>query len=78
MMEQYAGYWIYGSAVPGPPNTNYWESEGTVFKSGRQGSVIQVTRLCDSGIRFEIGGLAEWYALELCRIAVDECLTVQY
>lgn len=27
-MQQYAGYWIYGTAVPGPPYTLYWESEG--------------------------------------------------
>jgi len=28
MMERYKGYWVSGSAVPGPPNTRYWESLG--------------------------------------------------
>ena len=35
MMERYKGYWITGSAVPGPPYTHYWESFGTVLKDGR-------------------------------------------
>jgi hypothetical protein len=75
MMEQYAGYWIDGSAIPGPPYTLYWESLGTILKSGRHGSLIEVVRLQDRGTRFDIRGVAEWYGLELSRIAVDECLT---
>jgi hypothetical protein len=74
MMQQYTGYWIDGSAIPGPPYTLYWESLGTILKSGRHGSVIEVVRLQDRGARFDIWGVAEWYGLELSRIAVDECL----
>ena len=73
MMQQHRSYWIDGSAVPGPPYTSYWESLGTVLKPGRQGSVIEVCRLHDSGVTFEMRELAEWYGLELSRIAVDEC-----
>ncbi|PYS10253.1 MAG: hypothetical protein DMG15_21385 [Acidobacteria bacterium] len=73
MMQQHRGYWIDGSAVPGPPYTSYWESVGMVLKPGRQGSVIEVCRLHDSGVTFEMRELAEWYGLELSRIAVDEC-----
>lgn len=77
MMEQYSSYWISGSAIPGPPYTLYWESRGTVLKSARHGSVIEVLRLRDRGVRFDFDmrGVAEWYGLELSRIVVDECLT---
>ena len=73
MMQQHRGYWIHGSAVPGPPYTSYWKSLGTILKSGRSGAVIEVGRLDDSGVTFDIAELAEWYGLELSRIAVDEC-----
>ena len=75
MMQQHRGYWIHGSAVPGPPYTSYWKSLGTILKSGRSGSVIEVGRLRDSGVSFDKAEVAEWYALELSRIAVNECLT---
>ena len=75
MMEQHRGYWIHGSAVPGPPNTTYWEGQGTVLKPGRAGSVVEVVRLCDREFTFDLKELAEWYGLELSRIAVDACLT---
>jgi hypothetical protein len=76
MMEQYSGYWISGSAVPGPPYTLYWESQGTVLKPGRHGSLIEVLRLQDRGARFdfEMRAVAEWYGLDLSRIVVDERL----
>ena len=73
MMEQRRGYWIHGSAVAGPPYTSYWKSLGTILKSGRSGAVIEVGRLHDSGVTFDMAELAEWYGLELSRIAVDEC-----
>ena len=75
MTEQHRGYWIHGSAVPGPPNTTYWESLGIVLKSGCGSSVNEVARLQDKGLTFDMEDLAEWYGLELSRIAVDECLT---
>jgi hypothetical protein len=75
MMEQYTGYWISGSAVPGPPNRRYWESLGIILKCGPHGSVIEVVRLQDTGIKFEVKELTEWYGLELSRIAMNEGLT---
>jgi hypothetical protein len=59
MMEQHRGYWISGSAVPGPHYTSYWESLGMVLKSGRQGSVIEVCPLRDTGATFETREMAE-------------------
>lgn len=75
MVEQYSGYWISGSAMPGPPYTLYWESLGIVLKSGRHGSLVELVRLRDREARFDIREVAEWFALERCRIVVDECLT---
>ena len=62
-----------GARSPGPPYTSYWKSLGTILKSGRSGAVIEVGRLHDSGVTFDMAELAEWYDLELSRIAVDEC-----
>jgi hypothetical protein len=75
MMEQHRGYSIHGSAIPGAPTTSYSESLGIVLKSGRNGSVTEVARVQDKGITFDLQEMAEWYRLELCRVAVDECLT---
>jgi hypothetical protein len=37
--------------------------------------VIEVARLRDTGITFDMKQIAEWYGLELCRLAVDEFLS---
>jgi hypothetical protein len=73
MMERYKGYWISGSALPGPPHTRYWESLGCVLKDGRSGSIIEVGRIQDTGITFDLAGLAAWYGMELSRMVVDNC-----
>ncbi len=74
-MQQHNGYWISGTAVPGPPYTTYWESMGTVLRSGRSGSVVEVGRIQDSGETFEMKELAAIWGMELARIVVDECLS---
>jgi hypothetical protein len=74
MMERYKGYCFSGSAVPGPPNTVYWESFGSILKDGRKGSIIEVGRIQDNGITFDLAGLAAWYGLEISRLFVDHCV----
>lgn len=74
MMERYKGYWISGSALPGPPYTRYWESLGSVLKDGRLGSIVEVVRIQDVGITFYLAGLAEFYGIENSRIFVEHCL----
>ena len=74
MMQLHKGYWVSGSAVPGPPHTTYWEILGTILKPQRGGSVVEVGRFRLPAFTVEIKELAEWFGLELCRIAVDECL----
>ena len=75
MMERYKGYWISGSAVPGPPYTHYWESSGSILKDGRLSSVVEVVRFQDTGITFDLdlAGFAEFFGMELCQLAVDHC-----
>ncbi|MDP2607177.1 MAG: hypothetical protein Q8S00_31970 [Deltaproteobacteria bacterium] len=71
-MEQYKGYWITGSADPGPPYTTYWEILGTILKPHRGGSVVEVARLRLPAFTVEIKELEEWFGLELAWIVVDE------
>jgi hypothetical protein len=73
-MEQHNGYWISGSAVPGPPYTTYWEILGTILKPCCGGSIMEVARLRLPTFTVEIQELAEWFGMGLARIAVDECL----
>jgi hypothetical protein len=73
-MERYKGYWIAGSALPGPPYTRCWESLGCVLKDGRSGSIIEVGRIQDTGITFDLAGLAELYGMELSRMVIDHRL----
>jgi hypothetical protein len=75
MMERYKGYWISGSALPGPPNTWHWESLGSVLKDARSGSIVEVVRIQDPGITFDLKGFAEFYGMEISRIFVDQCLS---
>lgn len=74
MIQLQKGYWISGSAVPGPPYTTYWAILGTILKPQRGGSIVEVARLRLPKFTVEIKELAEWFGMELCRIAVDECL----
>jgi len=72
--ERYRGYWISGSAHPGPPNTFHWESLGSVLKDRRLDAIIEVVRIQDPGITFDLKGFAEFYGREISRIFVDHCL----
>jgi hypothetical protein len=65
MMERYKGYWISGSALPGPPYTRYWESLGCILKDGRGSSIVEVAQIQDTGITFDLKGFAEFYGMEL-------------
>jgi hypothetical protein len=77
-MQQYAGYWINGSALPGPPYTHYWQSEALIYKPGASGSIVRVARATDPWLRLDVRELAEWFALELCFLLVDNCLAPRH
>jgi hypothetical protein len=73
-MEKYKGHWISGDAISGPPYTHYWESLVTILKDGRLGSMVEVVRIQDPGITFDLKGFAEFYGIEISRLFVDHCL----
>ena len=73
-MQQHNGYWISGSAVPGPPYTTYWTPHGSVLRRRLNGSVVEITRFTLKSFELDDDGLAEWFGLELARMVVDECL----
>ena len=71
MMELHKGYWICGSAVPGPPNTRYWLTQATVCERHLKGNIIEIVRVQDDNWRLDFKELAEWFGLELSRMIVD-------
>lgn len=73
MMQQHNGYWISGSAVPGPPYTTYWTPHGSVLRQRPNGSVVELVRLTLNDFELEDDGVAELFGLELARMVVDEC-----
>ena len=58
MMEQHKGYWISGSAVPGPPYTTYWTPNGCVLRQRPNGSVVELTRFTLESFELEDDGVA--------------------
>ena len=77
MMQRYDGYWISGSAVPGPPYTTYWEALAVVLKGGHGSSIVEVTRLHLADFAIEIKEVAEWFGLEVARMIVEEYLPLR-
>jgi hypothetical protein len=49
-----------------------WHVGGSIFVSRRQGSVVELARFRLQNFAVSMKELAEWFGLELARIAVDE------
>jgi hypothetical protein len=45
-----------------------------MLKDGCLNSAVEVGRIQDTGITFELSGFAEFYGMELSRMIVDHCL----
>jgi hypothetical protein len=73
-MQPYNGYFIEGTALLIHPFSPDWHVGGSVLKPGRLSSIIEVARFELPSFAVSIKELAEWFGLELARIAVDECL----
>ena len=43
-MQQHNGFWISGTAVPGPPYTDYWTPGGAVLFQRPNASVVELVR----------------------------------
>jgi hypothetical protein len=52
-----------------------WYVGGSVLVPGRHGSIVELARFRLQNFTVSTKELAEWFGLELARIAVDECLT---
>jgi hypothetical protein len=74
MMQPYKGYFIDGSALLVHPFSPDWYVGGSVLMSGHHGSIVEITRFQFHRFTVSIKELAEWFGLEVARIAVDECL----
>jgi len=71
MLHPHNGYWISGSAVPGPPYTTYWTPCGYVLWQRPNGSLEESTRLVIDDFEVEDADVAAWFGLELARMIVD-------
>lgn len=71
MMEQHNGFWISGTAVPGPPNTVYWNPSGAVVFQCANGSVVDLVRFTLHTFELDDEGVAALFGLELTRLVVD-------
>jgi len=75
MMENYKSFLIYANATPSAPYASRcWYAHAIVLKSRPNGSAVEVARIQDDGFTFEMKALADWYGMDLCRLAVDHCL----
>jgi hypothetical protein len=57
-----------------PAYSRNWETLGCVPKDGRSGSIVEVGRIQDTRIKFDVSGPAECYGMELSRMVVIHCL----
>jgi hypothetical protein len=73
-MQSYKGYFIKGSALLVHPFSPDWYVGGSVLVQGRSSSIVEITRFQLQQFTVGMKELAEWFGLELARIAVDECL----
>ena len=73
-MQSHKSYYIDGSAKMIHPFDPGWYPAGTVLKSGRLGSLVEIARFDLPSFKTEMKELAEWFGLELARIVVEECL----
>jgi hypothetical protein len=73
MMQQHNGFWISGSAVPGPPYTTYWNPSGDVLIQCDNGSLVELVRFTLHTFELDDDGVAALFGLELARLLVDTC-----
>ena len=71
-MQPYRGYFIEGIALLVYSFSSDWHVSGSVLVVGRQGSIVELARFRLQNFTVSMKELAEWFGLELARIAVDE------
>lgn len=73
-MQPYKGYFIKGTALLVHPFSPDWYVGGSVLQQGRSTSIVEIGRFQLQQFTVSMKELAEWFGLEIARIAVDECL----
>ncbi|HEV8719162.1 MAG TPA: hypothetical protein VGW77_00805 [Candidatus Binatia bacterium] len=74
MMQPYKGYFIEGTALLVHPFSPDWYVGGSVLKQGRSTSIVEIGRFQLQRFTVDTKAVAEWFGVELARIAVDELL----
>ena len=69
-LEKYSGFLVDGSVTIGHPNSNKWQSLGTVYSAKTRSPLVQIIRI--EGKSFESKEAAIQHGLELARRWVDE------
>ncbi|MBM2805006.1 MAG: hypothetical protein HW419_2899 [Deltaproteobacteria bacterium] len=72
-MQKHDGYWISGTAVAGPPYTNYWTPGGAVLFQRTNGSVVELVRFTLHSFELDDQDVAALFGVELARLVVDRC-----
>jgi hypothetical protein len=70
-MRAYNGFWISGTAKPGPPYTDYWTPGGAVLFQRPNHSVVELVRFNLESFELEDQWIAVLFGLELARLVVD-------
>jgi hypothetical protein len=73
-METYKGFFIAGRAGMVHPFSRESYPAGSVYRQGRGGSIVEVTRFELPSFTIEIPALAECFGRELAILVVDHCL----
>ena len=61
---EHNGFWISGSAVTGPPYTDYWTPAGAVLLQRSNGSVVELVRFNLESLELDDQGVAALFGLE--------------
>jgi hypothetical protein len=69
-IERYQDFLIAGSAIPNFATGFDWHSQGTLFRMGYLGSIVEIRRI--RGDIFHTKEEAEHHGLELCKSWIDE------
>ena len=64
-IERYKEFLIAGSAIPNFATGFDWYSQGTIFRRGHPGSIVEIRRI--RGLMFKNKEEAEQHGLELCK-----------
>jgi hypothetical protein len=68
IMKQHNAFWISGTAVPGPPYTDYWTPGGAILFQRDNGSVVELVRFNLQSFELEDQGVAALFGVELARL----------